>query len=215
MLRNVRLQAKPVTMWKISNVSDNVFFITFFKLQCSIIHFSLFYNNIQQCAFSIFEKGGLSMQINKKPFIHLNVYLPEETIAQLNGRAAQTNMPVSSIARELINNGLRQEIVDENAGVVASIVRSVVKDVVHAEAERLAKLIIKTMKASAAGMYLASQAIEDIGHNQGSAMLEEALKMATKYIKVAYDPKDYIDVPSKIADQLGTITDDDLFTMTI
>ena len=155
------------------------------------------------------------MKNYKTNFIETKIHLLPETKNTLKLMAKNNGISVSSLTRSILEKHLSQEIVDENAGIVASTVRKVVKDVVHAEAERLAKLIIKTMKASAAGMYLASQTIEDIGHNQGSVMLEEALKMATKYIKVAYDPKDYIDVPSKIADQLGTITDDDLFTMTI
>jgi len=153
--------------------------------------------------------------MKNKKLVKLTIYLPEETIAQLNGRATQINMPISITARELIINGLKQEIVDENAGIVALTVRKIVKDVIHAEVERLIKLIIKTMKASAAGMYLATQAVEDIGHNKGGEMLEEAFKMAVKYIKVSYDPKDYIEATSKIADDEITLTDDDLFTMTI
>ncbi len=38
------------------------------------------------------------------------VYLPDEIILKLKGRAAQTKVPVSNIARELITSGLPAEI---------------------------------------------------------------------------------------------------------
>lgn len=151
----------------------------------------------------------------KNDFIETKIRLSPETHVYLKQLATKNHTPISSMVRQMISDSLAHDAATENIDVITTILRRIVRDIVKEETERLAKLIIKTMKASATGMYLASQAIEDIGQNKGGEMLEEALKMAAKYIKVAYDPKDYIDVPSKIADQLGTITDDDLFTMTI
>ena len=87
---------------------------------------------------------------------------------------------------------------DENAGVMAATVRTIIKDIVRAEGDRLAKLIIKTMKVSAAGMHLSAQAVEDVGRNKGSEILEEAFKLAIKYIKLPYDYKDYVEAPEPV-----------------
>jgi len=151
----------------------------------------------------------------KDNFIETRIRLSPEVHTYLKQLATKNHTPISSLIRQMISDSLACDAAIENIDVITTILRRVVRDIAQEETERLAKLIIKTMKASAAGMYLATQAIEDIGQNKGGEMLEEAFKMSAKYIKVSYDPKEYMEAISKIADDETTLTDDDLFNMTI
>ncbi len=165
----------------------------------------------------------------KTNFVETKIRLLPKTDDALKLLAKKNGISVAVLTRDILEKHLSQETIKNAANVVAITVHEIVKEVVNLEAERLAKLIIKTMKASAAGIYLTMQAIEDIGQNKGSEILEEAFRMAVKYIKVSYDPKDYIDVPPKplsrelntsdevrdMTDEVWNMTDEEFSKLTI
>ncbi len=133
----------------------------------------------------------------KTNFVETKIRLLPKTDDALKLLAKKNGISVAVLTRDILEKHISQETIKNAANVVAITVHEIVKEVVNAEADRLAKLIVKSTKASAAGMYLSAQAVEDIGQHKGEEILNDAIKMAVKYIKVSYDPKEYIDVPPK------------------
>jgi hypothetical protein len=121
-------------------------------------------------------------------FTKFTIYLTEDTMNLLKSHSIQIGEPVSSAARRLIVHALTQETAKENANVIAAIGREITKDiesVIRKESDRLARLTIRTMKAAAASMYLAAQAAGDT-EAESRELLDDALGMSAKYIKVPY-----------------------------
>ena len=129
--------------------------------------------------------------------VNFTVRLPEDAVKILKARSIQTNESVSSIARRFIVQGVRQETT------------LTVEGVVRKESDRLAKLIIRTMKAAAAGMYLAAEAA---GGTEAPARLDDALGMAAKYVKLPYAGEGS---PLLVAESQGlvSITDEEFFEL--
>jgi len=126
------------------------------------------------------------MQKYKDKLVKFTIYLPEDSVKLINARAAQTNESSSSLIRHILTQALSQESVTNNIDTVSNIIRRVVRDITRAETDRLAKLIVKTMKASAAGMYLFAQVAHKTTELDGNTELDDAMSKAVNYIKTAY-----------------------------
>jgi len=164
-------------------------------------------------------EGGIFMNKFKQNQKKLQVYLTQEMYGALEIIATKQKETMSSVARELLSQTIAEESVKKNINPLSDIIYRIVRDVIHAETNRLAKLIIKTMKASAISMYQGTQIIEDMGHNKGQEIFDNSLKMAIAYIKTSYDPND-IPLPAPSFDSRAeaetetyVLTDDDLFEM--
>lgn len=151
-------------------------------------------------------------------FTIFTVRLSEDTVKMLRARSIQTNEPMSSMVRRLIVQGVSQETAGENAPEITVIRRETTKDVegvVQKENDRLARLVVKTMKAAAASMYLAAQAAGD-SDVESRKLLDDALGMATKYVKLPYslpdagegDPK-----PETESQEQVSITEEEFFEL--
>jgi len=116
----------------------------------------------------------------------LPVYLTPDIYNAVEIFAKNNNESLSNVARDLITKGVRQEAVSENINAVSDIIRRVVRDITRAETDRLAKLIVKTMKASAASMYLSAQVAHKTTELDGNTELDDAMSKAVSYIKTAY-----------------------------
>jgi len=134
-------------------------------------------------------------------------YQAIQTMAEANGES------IANTTRRILSNNISQETISKNINPINDVVRRVVRDVIRDETERLSKLIVKTMKASAVSMYQGTQIIEDMGHNKGHDVFEDALKMAIAYIKTPFDSNDIpLPVPKdEKEDEMYIVTDDDLF----
>ena len=143
----------------------------------------------------------------------LTIFLAPDTYNTLSIYAKNNNESMSSVVRNIVLNNISQETISKNINPINDVVRRVVRDVIRDETERLSKLIVKTMKASAVSMYQGTQIIEDMGHNKGHDVFEDALKMAIAYIKTPFDSND-IPLPApkdEKEDEMYIVTDDDLF----
>jgi len=134
-------------------------------------------------------------------------YQAIQTMAEANGES------IANTTRRILSNNISQETISKNINPINDVVRRVVRDVIRDETERLSKLIVKTMKASAVSMYQGTQIIEDMGHNKGHDVFEDALKMAIAYIKTPFDSNDIpLPIPKdEKEDEMYIVTDDDLF----
>jgi hypothetical protein len=150
------------------------------------------------------------MKKYKMNYKRLPVYLTLDIYNAVEVFAKNNKESLSNVARDLITKGIRQEVISENINVVSDVVRRVVRDVIRAETDRLAKLIVKNMKASAASMYQGAQIVEDIGQNKGKDILENSIKMAVEYIKTSFD-SDNISFGSHGKEQNNEQFDDDDF----
>lgn len=149
----------------------------------------------------------------------LQVYLTQDIYEAIEIIANNQKETMSSVARELLSRIITEESVKTNMNSINDIVRRVVRDVIRDETNRLSKLIIKTMKASATSMYQGTQIIEDMGHNKGQEVFDNSLKMAIAYIKTPFDlsdiplPSPSLESKTKSKSEAYVMTDDDLFEM--
>lgn len=143
-------------------------------------------------------------------YTEIKIRLLPETFKSLKLIASKNNEPVAVVVRRILSKNVSEEAVIDNINTVSDVVRRVVRDVIRAETDRLAKLIVKNMKASAASMYQGAQIVEDIGQNSGKDILENSIKMAVEYIKTSFD-SDNISFGSHGKEQNNEQFDDDDF----
>ncbi len=101
-------------------------------------------------------------------FVQHTIYFEPSTYNTIKILASKKKQSTTETVRILLESGINHELLANNTNSIAKILTPILKEISRTDNERLAKLIIKTMKASAAGIYLTMQAIEDIGQNKGS-----------------------------------------------
>jgi len=146
-------------------------------------------------------------------YVEVRVRIKQEDYQAIQIMAKNNAEPIAKLIRRLLSNNISQEVVSDNINTVSDVLRRVVRDVTRAETDRLAKLIVKTMKAAATSMYQGAQIIEDIGENKGKDIFENSLKMAIEYIKTPFESTN-TPLPSfepGEPEELYQCTDDELF----
>jgi len=146
-------------------------------------------------------------------YVEVRIRIKQKDYQAIQIMATNNGESIVNLIRRILSNNISQEIISDNINTISNILRRVIHDITRAENDRLAKLIIKTMKASAVSMYQGTQIIEDIGHNKGQDIFDDSLKMAIAYIKTPFDSND-VPLPSlkdESESETYTFTDDDLF----
>jgi len=86
-------------------------------------------------------------------YVEVRVRIKQEDYQAIQIMAKNNGEPIAKLIRRLLSNNISQVVVSDNINTVSDILRRVVRDVTRAETDRLAKLIVKTMKAAATSMY--------------------------------------------------------------
>jgi hypothetical protein len=131
--------------------------------------------------------------------------------------ANKNDQSITDTVSRLLGHGISYELLTDNTGNITATVGKMFREISRTDTDRLAKLIIRTMKAAAAGMYLAAQAA---GGTEAPKRLDGALGMAVRYIKL---PDAEMTSMSEAAGAGGTkpapewescgISDDELFEL--
>lgn len=121
----------------------------------------------------------------------LNVLFTEEEYYNLKRYAAQTNQPMSSIAREFICQGLKGNLTEDNIDFLLPIIREQVKSVITPMIERLATMTAKTCVQSGAAAYLSAEALSSFvpieRQKEFIESYDAARKKAVQYLKRGSD----------------------------
>lgn len=102
------------------------------------------------------------MEKNNKNNIRLSVIIDESTNDKIENIMSTKGISKAEAIRELIQKGLALEWQDENADVVAMLVKKQVDMAMKTHVERLASLISKSGHMSARSAFLNAQVLIDI-----------------------------------------------------
>ncbi len=102
------------------------------------------------------------MEKNNKNNIRLSVIIDESTNEKIENIMSTKGISKAEAIRELIQKGLALEWQDENADVVAMLVKKQVDMAMKTHVERLASLISKSGHMSARSAFLNAQVLIDI-----------------------------------------------------
>lgn len=117
----------------------------------------------------------------KKHDIRLSIRLESAMYDTIKMLASKNEQTITDTVSRLLGHGVSYELLTDNTGNITASVGKMFREISRTDTDRLAKLIIRTMKAAAAGMYLAAEAA---GGTEAPARLDDALSMAAKYIKL-------------------------------
>jgi metal-responsive CopG/Arc/MetJ family transcriptional regulator len=111
----------------------------------------------------------------------IRVYLDDELLRSVDGLAAKEGLNRSEMLRRIIQRGVSEDSAVEGIDTVLKLLRNVLHDVTKPQFDRIAKMVAKDTKASAAGMFM--QVVEF--HKKGEdhvAIYSESMKKAAAYL---------------------------------
>ena len=113
--------------------------------------------------------------------IRLSIRLESAMYDTIKMLASKNEQTITDTVSRLLERGISYELLTDNTGNITATVGKMFSEISRTDTDRLARLIIRTMKAAAASMYLAAEAA---GGTEAPARLDDALGMAAKYVKL-------------------------------
>ncbi len=124
------------------------------------------------------------MPIDRKRFPSiLHVPITEEMEKKLKSAADNRGIPKSVLVRELLRDGLKVEGVVWAQDLLRKLIAESIKEQLWPVEERLAKINAKSSYASAISLYIAAQAIFDMGKRDTVTAFQEARKKAIQLVQ--------------------------------
>lgn len=125
--------------------------------------------------------------MSEQNFYKSTIRLDQETYSKLNAIAESRKEPLANVIRETINKGLAMDWSDENAHLIAMVVKKQVDNAMKGHVDRLAKLSSKSGHMSATAAFLNVQALLDLVPPENKKdvheMYESARKKAIEYMR--------------------------------
>jgi len=123
------------------------------------------------------------MKMKKPDSDHVKITVRVEPVVYdtIKMLASKNGQSITDTMSRLLGHGISYELLLNNTGNITATVGIMFREISRTDTDRLANLIIRTMKAAAASMYLAAQTA---GGTEAPKRLDDALGMAVKYIKL-------------------------------
>lgn len=118
----------------------------------------------------------------------VTVKFHQQTYDLIEQIAKKEDMSISEVIRKLVDKGLSERVLEQNADLIVTITRQQVEAVIKPHIERLAKLSSKSGHMAATAAFLNVQALMDLVPKENrktvKAMYESARKKAVEYMRI-------------------------------